>query len=117
VEASTDIPETINVFSAEQQIVIYRIFQEILTNIAKHANATKVHVDSENKAGTVFFRVADNGTGFDIEQIQARSVAERGFGLAAMDERLKMLGGQFEISSREGKGTKITFEIPIHSIA
>jgi PAS domain S-box-containing protein len=115
VEASTDIPDTINVFSPEQQIVIYRIFQEILNNIGKHAQASKVCVDSEKKAGTVFFRVADNGIGFDIEQIQAGSVPERGFGLAAMDERLKMLGGQFEILSREGQGTKIAFEIPIHS--
>jgi PAS domain S-box-containing protein len=115
VEASTDIPDTINVFSPEQQIVIYRIFQEILTNIGKHAHATKVYADSEKKAGTVFFRLADNGIGFDIEQTQAGSVPERGFGLAAMDERLKMLGGQFEILSRVGKGTKITFEIPIHS--
>jgi PAS domain S-box-containing protein len=117
VEASTDIPDTINVFSQEQQIVIYRIFQEILTNIGKHSHATKVYVDSEKKDGTVFFRVADNGIGFDLEQIQARSVHERGLGLAAMDERLKMLGGQFEISSREGKGTQIAFEIPIHSTA
>ena len=117
VEASTDIPDDINVFSLEQQIVIFRIFQEILTNIGKHAHATEVGVDSQKKAGTVFFEVKDNGIGFDIEQVQAIPAPERGFGLTAIDERLKMLGGQFKVMSREGKGTQITIEIPIHRSA
>ncbi len=55
----------------------------------------------------------DNGIGFDIEQIKARSATEKGLGLAALDERVRMLDGQFEIRSREGEGTRIVFEIPI----
>jgi two-component system NarL family sensor kinase len=113
LEVSMDLPDTINKFSAEQQIVIYRIFQEVLTNIGKHAQADKIHVECKSRAGTVFFRVADNGKGFDYKQIQARSLPDRGFGLAAMNERLNMLGGHFTISSQKHKGTEIAFEIPI----
>ena len=113
IKTSTDIPDTINVFSPEQQIMIYRIFQEILTNIGKHAHTNQVSVNCKRKTDKVFFRVEDNGIGFDIEQIKARSATEKGLGLAGMDERVKMLDGQFEILSREGEGTRIVFEIPI----
>ena len=70
---------------------------------------------SEEVKTRFFFRVEDNGTGFDLEQIQSISAAEKGLGLEAVEERVKMLDGKFEIFSGLGTGTRIAFEIPIAS--
>jgi PAS domain S-box-containing protein len=110
---SSDILISEDLFSTEQQIVIYRIFQEIFNNIRKYAQATHVSISIGRDSSRVLFSVSDNGIGFDTEQIKSISPAERGLGLAAMEERAKMLNGNLEITSRAGKGTKITFEIPI----
>jgi len=115
IEISKDIPNTKNLFSSEQQIAVYRIFQEIITNISKHAHASKVSIVGKKKSSKVFFRVKDNGIGFDIEEINARHAPEKGLGLAAMAERAKMLNGHFEISSQVNSGTIIAFEVPIDS--
>ena len=115
IEISMDVPDTINIFSSEQQIAVYRIFQEIITNISKHAQATKVSIVGKKENSKVFFRVQDNGIGFDVEQINAIYAPEKGLGLAAMAERVKMLDGHFEISSQVNSGTRIAFEVPIDS--
>ena len=102
-----------DLFSNEQQIAIYRVFQEIFTNIRKHAQATRVSINIGRDDSKVFFRVEDNGIGFDMERIKSISAAERGLGLATTEERVKMLDGSFEIFSRVGTGTRIAFEIPV----
>jgi PAS domain S-box-containing protein len=115
IEIASDIPDTKNLFSSEQQIAVYRIFQEIITNISKHAHATKVSIVGKKENSKVFFKVKDNGIGFDIEQINAMYALDKGLGLAAMAERVKMLDGHFEISSQVSSGTRIAFEVPIDS--
>jgi signal transduction histidine kinase len=100
-------------FSTEQQIAIYRVFQEIITNIRKHAQAGQVSIRIGRDDHAVFFRVEDNGIGFDIERTKSIAATERGLGLATMEERVKMLDGNFEILSRKGTGTKISFKIPV----
>jgi PAS domain S-box-containing protein len=112
-EISSDIFISENLFSTEQQIAIYRIFQEIFNNIRKYAQATQVSIRIKRDKGSVLFRVADDGIGFDVKRIKSLSAAQRGLGLAAMEERVKMMDGNFEIFSRVGKGTKIDFAIPI----
>ena len=106
IEISTKILDTKNLFSTEQQIAVYRIFQEIITNISKHARANKVSIVGKKENSKVLFSIEDNGIGFDIEQINASCSPEKGLGLAAMEERVKMLEGQFEISSQVSSGTK-----------
>ena len=115
IEVSSNIPGLEDLFSTEQQIALYRIFQEIFTNIRKHAQATLVSIDIGSEDSKVFFRVEDNGIGFDMQRIESISAAERGLGLAAMEERVKMLDGNVEIFSRVGTGTRVAFEIPISS--
>ena len=56
--------------------------------------------------------VADNGRGFNLDEVLGRDPANRGLGLMAMKERARMMGGTLEIKSEEGKGTRITFRIP-----
>jgi signal transduction histidine kinase len=112
LELTLDLDDIKELFSWEAQIIIYRIFQESLTNVAKHAGATGVAVSIKRRNGTVFFQLEDNGNGFDLQQVLERTAGSRGVGLAAMDERVRMLGGTLNISSEKGKGTKISFAIP-----
>ncbi len=115
IEISSNIRISAGLFPTEQQIVIYRIFQEIFNNIRKHSRATQVSIDVRREENKVFFKVKDNGTGFDLERIKSISATEKGLGLEAVEERVKMLDGKFEIFSSMGNGTRIAFEIPIAS--
>jgi signal transduction histidine kinase len=100
-------------FSPETQINIYRIFQESLTNVVKHARASLVSVKVQRENGKVSFMIGDNGRGFDLKRAMARKVARRSLGLTAMNERALMANGSLQISSRKGRGTTIKFTIPI----
>jgi signal transduction histidine kinase len=97
-------------FSLPVQTIIYRLIQEALTNIGKHANCTVVQISCRKEQGQVRLTVQDNGAGFDLEEFNSR--AGRGVGLVAMEERLNMIGGSFAIESREQEGTTLSFTIP-----
>jgi signal transduction histidine kinase len=101
-----DMEEIDNLFSKPAQINIYRIFQEALINVGRHAHATHLHIDIRNQGNKVSFMVRDNGKGFDPGR-------KPGIGLSAMTERVKILGGEIDIQSQKGVGTSITFDIPI----
>jgi PAS domain S-box-containing protein len=113
IKISGDITEIDNMFLQEGQIIIYRIFQEAFTNIVKHAEATCVYVIIQKKGDHVYFSVEDDGKGFDAGTIYTRHAAEKGLGLAAMDERIRMLKGFLDVRSQKGRGTKITFILPV----
>lgn len=101
------------IFSHESQIIIYRIFQEILGNVGKHAAARRLSVRIDKEREAVTFRVNDDGCGFDLTRVQSADPKKKGLGLAAMDERVRMLKGTLTIQTREGGGTRITFVIPV----
>jgi two-component system sensor histidine kinase UhpB len=102
-----------HLFPKEAQIIIFRIFQESLTNIAKHAQANEVHLAIRQADGRVLFEVKDDGQGFEVDMILNRSALNKGLGLAALYERAKMLGGSLQIQSRKGGGTRITCSVPV----
>jgi PAS domain S-box-containing protein len=114
VECARDMDDISNSFPAEAEIVIYRIFQETLTNIAKHAQATKIEMAIKKYDHHIHFSLKDNGTGFDVEHVSAGSATARGMGLGSMEERVRMLDGTLQLWSEEGKGTKISFILPIN---
>ena len=91
---------------------VYRTVQEALTNVAKHAGASRVTVRLECTESTVAAVVQDNGRGFDAEKLTA-FLRERGAGLLGIRERVALLGGTFDIRSRPGQGTRLTIEVPI----
>ena len=95
-------------FKAADQISIYRIFQEALDNISRHAAATKVTFAAKSQGDAVEFLVEDNGRGFD----PAAAEAPQGVGLAAMAERVRAMGGTFKLESQIAVGTRIFFTIP-----
>jgi signal transduction histidine kinase len=97
------------------QTAIYRIVQEILTNIGKHARPSQVSVRVKRNPTAALFTVEDNGCGFDTSQIHSLDDPNQGLGLAAMEERVRMQGGTLEIISRENQGTRIAFTLPLGS--
>jgi signal transduction histidine kinase len=92
----------------EVETALYRIVQESLTNVVKHAQARNVSVLLALKSGAVKAMIEDDGRGFD----PAERAAE-GFGLVGMRERLGLLGGRLEVESSEGAGTTIAAEVPL----
>jgi PAS domain S-box-containing protein len=106
-----DLADMEGLFSLPVQTTIYRILQEALTNIGKHANPSTVNISSTKENHQVRFIVGDDGAGFDVAQLSSRS-SGRGVGLVAMEERLNMVGGTFEIQSRVNEGTRLSFTIP-----
>jgi signal transduction histidine kinase len=100
-------------FRLEEQTIIYRIFQEISNNVAKHSRATCFSVVTAKLDGAISFKLEDDGNGFDMNSVAMRDVHRKGLGLDILKERITMLGGQFDLWSQEGKGTRITFNIPL----
>ena len=90
-------------------IAIFRIFQESLTNVAKHAAASKVECSLFILNGEIQLKIIDNGKGFDHSLLGSTST----LGIIGMKERTLLMGGTYDISSVFGEGTKITVTIPL----
>jgi len=108
--------ETIDIdhlFSPRAHIFLYRIFQEALTNIGKHSRASQVAISITKENGGISFLIGDNGKGFNLKETAARNMNEKGLGLSTLSERIRMLGGSLHLWTQEGKGTRISFTIPI----
>ena len=110
---SIDLENIDGLFPLEFQTNIYRIFQETFTNIGKHAAPTRVSIVIRKTNKKILFEVNDNGPGFNYNQLLDASY-EKGMGLIVMDERVRIMGGSFNVRSQENQGTKITFTIPVH---
>ncbi|MBA4395378.1 MAG: hypothetical protein C0407_17645, partial [Desulfobacca sp.] len=95
-------------FSKEQEVHIFRIFQEALTNIGKHAQATQVVIAMIEQENELVFSIKDDGRGFAPEEIKHRPPIEIGLGLTAMSERSRFIGGVLDIRSVFGEGTTVT---------
>lgn len=93
-------------------IAIYRIVQEALNNIQKHADASRVTVRLASQNGAVTLEIVDNGKGFDPLLAVDTADAGRGLGLSSMRERVEVTGGQFELHSQPGQGTTLIASWP-----
>jgi two-component system sensor histidine kinase UhpB len=91
---------------SDQQLVLYRVTQEALNNVARHAGAHSVSVAIARRDGEVALAVADDGSGFEPE------TRRRGIGLDGMTERARLVDGELEIDSRPGRGTTLTLRVP-----
>jgi two-component system, NarL family, sensor histidine kinase UhpB len=94
------------------ELVLYRVVQEALTNVAKHANARAIRVELSRNAHEVVASVADDGEGFKVEDMMRSR--ERGLGLFGMQERLALVRGQLVIDSAPGRGTRVNARVPLH---
>jgi len=102
---------TREVFAPDVSTALFRILQESLTNVARHAKATRAEVVLQKQRGRLVLWIRDNGRGFD----QADPSLSKSLGLLGMRERAAILGGQVKISSAPGKGTTVAAWIPFPS--
>ena len=113
LEAQLEIVGLEERLAPEVETVLYRLVQEALNNIAKHAQASQVHIRLERKDSIVTALVEDDGRGFDMQKMASRKPSERGVGLLGMRERVASLGGSFRIHSSPGQGARLSAEIPL----
>jgi PAS domain S-box-containing protein len=97
----------------EMETLLYRVVQEALTNVARHAQATVVHARLERTGGIIDVVIKDDGIGFDERRLAAREVPQRGAGLLGMRERVVSQGGTLVVDSHPGRGTRLTIRVPL----
>jgi signal transduction histidine kinase len=93
----------------QQSVTVFRIFQEALTNVLRHAQATTVEVTTADEADALVLTIRDNGRGITEDE----KLGEFSLGILGMRERAHLIGGKIEISGTEGKGTTVTIRVPV----
>ncbi len=114
IKVALDMIDIDGLICNDSRTIVYRIVQEVLTNIGKHSHAGKVSVSVVKETNAVSFSIEDDGRGFDPTETRARGPEEKGLGLETMRGRTQMLGGTLAISAERGKGTRIMVSIPIN---
>ena len=109
VDATVEVPGTLRTLSDQQRHSLTQIVREALSNVARHAHASKVHIAVWESGSNLILTVEDNGVGFD----PATLLNPESFGLRNMEQRARRLGGQFVIESEEGRGTCLTVTVPL----
>jgi two-component system NarL family sensor kinase len=99
--------------NSQKAIFLFRMFQEMINNILKHAQASQIKVDVIYSADNNFvLKVADNGIGFNTQRKQNQTTSSSGIGLRNMVNRAQLIGALISIQSESGNGTTITVELP-----
>jgi signal transduction histidine kinase len=100
--------------TSDAEVAIFRIIQEAMTNIVKHANAESVFVSLDFKEDALSVQIEDDGIGFELPEKLGKPGSRSGIGLTGMKERAELLGGTLTIDSKLGRGTKLGIEIPLN---
>lgn len=109
VRCRSALPPEAEVFDKDLSNTLFRIFQEILTNVARHAHATRLDVELRQAGDRLVLKVADNGVGIVVQEANAPTT----LGLLGMHERALRLGGTVAIDGEPGAGTRVRVSIPI----
>ena len=96
------------------EVAVYRIVQEALNNVAKHAHAVHAQVNLEQEDHELLVTIEDDGSGFNIDDLEEQGDQGKALGIAAMRQRTEMLGGQILLESLVGRGTKVSAGIPLN---
>jgi len=110
--------EGVAVVNIPNQVAVsmYRVFQEALNNITKHADASSVHVRLETSGNSISLEVKDDGRGFDTSEMKQREPGASGLGLIGMQERLDLVEGSMSIHSTRNVGTTLRADVPIQGV-
>jgi len=112
IQVETKIDSLDDVTDPKAQVCLFRIFQEALTNIHKHAQAKWVLITVTREGQGILIRIEDNGIGFDTQRQSVRTNGNRAMGLSAMALRCRMIGATIDIVSETGQGTRLTIDLP-----
>jgi PAS domain S-box-containing protein len=110
LEVELDLDPVDNDLTPDGRLVVYRVVQEALNNVSRHAEAPLANVRLREVGGFIVAEVQDRGRGFSPDQVQARG---GGLGLLGMQERAAMVGGSVTVDSRPGEGTSVVIRIPV----
>jgi len=117
IYSAIQIEQEIGIEEAEilnaMKIVIYRVIQEAMNNVAKHSKGDLVRLSLRKMGGKIELALEDNGQGFDLKEVLGSESRKRGLGLTSMRERIELSGGSFSIESTEGRGTTVRGSWPL----
>lgn len=99
--------------NASVELIVYRITQEIINNVVKHSNATKATLVFRITSEKLLIDASDNGDGFNVKEVIDRAKKEEHYGLIGIKERVDLLQGKVDITSKGHEGTKIKISIPL----
>jgi signal transduction histidine kinase len=112
-EVIIDLPDHNERFSRERETACFRIAQEALSNIARHAQASEIQVQLAKVENVLLLTVKDDGVGFNLESLRKRAPRVATLGLVSMQERAHAAGGTVEIESARSRGTEVRFILPL----
>jgi signal transduction histidine kinase len=111
IRCNVNLPPDSDGLDPERSTAVFRIFQEVLTNVARHANATRVDVFMHQDADTLTLEVQDNGRGITA----AETRGSKSLGLLGMRERVLLFSGKLDINGTRGRGTQVMVSLPLRS--
>lgn len=115
MEVTLDLKGTEYRLGEQKEVFVFRIFQELVNNILKHAKATQLIISLNYTSTDVFhFSVKDNGVGFSLQEKKDSTSPLNGVGLKSMLNRSKLIGAKMIFDSKPGKGTTVNMEVPLH---
>ena len=109
IRCKVDLSEEEFVMDQERSTAVFRIFQEVMTNVARHAKATKVDIKLRLDADRLILNIIDNGLGISESDIRN----PKSLGLLGIRERAFLLGGNVDIEGKSGRGTSVTLSVPL----
>jgi len=113
IEVNVDIEGNLDQTAPAQRLVMYRVVEEALANIRKHSRARTAHITVRRDASLLSLTIEDDGKGFDVRRAQRRAERDGRLGLVSMTERVRLMGGHLEISSKPGGPTVIVATLPV----
>jgi signal transduction histidine kinase len=111
ISAELDLPESKDRLSPSKEVALFRVAQEALQNVQKHAGASRVTIKGRADQLVMTLSIEDNGRGFDLTRVASRH--SRNLGLISMRERAELIGAQLQVTSTPGQGTRISIVVPL----
>lgn len=113
IDARVEVEGPLPSLSPQQQLLLFRIVQEALSNIRRHAHASKVTITLKSMPTRIELAVRDDGEGFELPEMIGDYASRGRLGLAGMQERARLLGGVLTVQSAPGKGTTVAITVPL----